>query len=140
MLRGGRLEQLQKSKSVMNILFERQFDVGKSRDLVDYGKLLVEAQNVNGTEADMEYLEQCLEQQPRTYNSKQLATKLEQERQVSLSGDRIRRILQKRALSGNARDTAIKQNLLPIQTTQTSSVRCTQTRSTIRIHRTDVSG
>ncbi len=48
-------------------------------------------------EADMEYLEQCLEQQPRTYNSKQLATKLEQERQVSLSGDRIRRILQKRA-------------------------------------------
>lgn len=48
-------------------------------------------------EADMEYLEQCLEQQPRTYNSKQLATKLEQERQVSLSADQIRRILQKRA-------------------------------------------
>ena len=61
-------------------------------------------------EADMEYLEQCLEQQPRTYNSKQLATKLEQERQVSLSGDRIRRILQKRALNGNERGIAIKQN------------------------------
>jgi transposase len=61
-------------------------------------------------EADMEYLEQCLEQQPRTYNSKQLATKLEQERQVSLSGDRIRRILQKRALNGNEHGIAIKQN------------------------------
>ena len=61
-------------------------------------------------EADMEYLEQCLKQQPRTYNSKQLATKLEQERQVSLSGDRIRRILQKRALNGNEHGIAIKQN------------------------------
>lgn len=61
-------------------------------------------------EADMEYLEQCLEQQPRTYNSKQLATKLEQERQVSLSSDRIRRILQKRALNGNEHGIAIKQN------------------------------
>ena len=64
-------------------------------------------------EADMAYLEQCLEQQPRTYNSQQLAQKLEQERQVNLSADRIRRILQKRAFGGNARDTAIKQNLLP---------------------------
>src|SRR4028119_1409631 len=30
-------------------------------------------------EADIQYLEQCLEQQERTYNSKQLATVLEQE-------------------------------------------------------------
>ena len=61
-------------------------------------------------EADIQYLEQCLEQQERTYNSKQLATKLEQERQVSLSADRIRRILQKRALDGNGRDIASKEN------------------------------
>ena len=47
-------------------------------------------------EEDMQYLEQCLEQQERTYNSMQLATVLEQERQVNLSADRIRRILQKR--------------------------------------------
>lgn len=53
-------------------------------------------------EADMAYLEQCLEQEPRTYNSQQLALKLEQERQVELSADRIRRILQKRASSGSA--------------------------------------
>jgi transposase len=56
-------------------------------------------------EADMVYLEQCLEQQPRTYNSQQLAQKLEQERQVGLSADRIRRILQKRAFAGSEHDT-----------------------------------
>lgn len=52
-------------------------------------------------EADMAYLEQCLEQEPRTYNSQQLSHKLKQERQVNLSADRIRRILQKRALAGS---------------------------------------
>ena len=55
-------------------------------------------------EADMAYLEQCLEQEPRTYNSQQLSHKLEQERQVNLSADRIRRILQKRALGGSELD------------------------------------
>lgn len=47
-------------------------------------------------EADLQHLEQCLEQDQRTYNSHQLSVKLEQERQVKLSPDRIRRILQKR--------------------------------------------
>ena len=61
-------------------------------------------------EADMQYLEQCLEQQERTYNSKQLATVLEQERAVSLSADRIRRILQKRGFDGNVRGTVIEPN------------------------------
>lgn len=56
-------------------------------------------------EADMAYLEQCLELQPRTYNSQQLAQKLEQERQVNLSADRIRRILQKRAFVGSEHGT-----------------------------------
>jgi len=37
--------------------------------------------------------EQCLEQEARTYNSQQLAQKLEQERQVKLSADRIRRLM-----------------------------------------------
>lgn len=53
-------------------------------------------------EADMQYLEQCLEQEQRTYNSAQLAAKLEQEREVRLSADRIRRILKKRGSDGNA--------------------------------------
>jgi len=38
---------------------------------------------------------QCLEQEARTYNSQQLAQKLEQERQVKLSADRIRRLMKK---------------------------------------------
>ncbi len=47
-------------------------------------------------EADIVYLEQCLEQEPRTYNSRQLAEKLRRDRQVQLSPDRIRRVLKKR--------------------------------------------
>ena len=46
-------------------------------------------------EADLAYLEQCLEQDQRTYNSAQLAQKLKQERRVNLSADRIRRVLKK---------------------------------------------
>lgn len=51
-------------------------------------------------EEDIQYLEACLDTDQRTYNSAQLAAKLEQERQVKLSADRIRRILQKRGSGG----------------------------------------
>lgn len=64
------------------------------------------------SEADLRYLEQCLELEERTYNSLQLAHKLCQERQVKLSPDRLRHLLQKRALGGNARGTVIEQNLI----------------------------
>ncbi len=47
-------------------------------------------------EADIDYLEQCLKLEPRTYNSHQLAQKLATDRQVTLSPDRIRRVLKKR--------------------------------------------
>ncbi len=53
-------------------------------------------------EADMEYLEQCLEVDECTYNSEQLADKLLEERHVKLSPDRIRRVLRKRGGVGNA--------------------------------------
>jgi transposase len=53
-------------------------------------------------ETDMQYLEQCLTEDQRTYNSAQLAVKLEQDRAVQLSADRIRRILQKRGGDGSA--------------------------------------
>jgi transposase len=46
--------------------------------------------------ADLDYIEQCLEQDQRTYNSTQLAKKLKQERAIDLSGDRLRRILKKK--------------------------------------------
>lgn len=52
-------------------------------------------------EADIEHLEQCLTEDQRTYNSAQLSVKLEQDRQVQLSADRIRRILQKRGGAGS---------------------------------------
>jgi transposase len=61
-------------------------------------------------ETDLQYLEQCLEKEGRTYNSLQLAQKLSQSRQVKLSPERLRHVLQKRALGGNARGTAIEPN------------------------------
>ena len=50
---------------------------------------------------DIEYLEDCCDSQPRTYNSKQLSVILKNERQVKLSPERIRKILKKRAENGN---------------------------------------
>ena len=58
--------------------------------------------------ADICYLEQCLQEDGRTYNSRQLAVKLEKERGVSLSPTQIRRILKKRGGVGSAPDTVIK--------------------------------
>ena len=51
-------------------------------------------------EEDLEYLEQCLKKEQRTYNSKQLATKLAQDRKVKLSPDHLRRVLKKRGSFG----------------------------------------
>jgi transposase len=42
---------------------------------------------------DLEYIETCLNEEERTYNSIQLARKLKEERAVNLSSDRLRRIL-----------------------------------------------
>ncbi len=47
-------------------------------------------------EEDLEYLEQCLKTEPRTYNSKQLSEKLAIDRAVKLSPEHLRRILKKR--------------------------------------------
>ena len=48
------------------------------------------------SEADLEYLERILAEEPRTYNSKQLAQKLWDERQVKLSPVHLRELLKKR--------------------------------------------
>lgn len=53
-------------------------------------------------EADLQYLEARLDQDQRTYNSAQLSALLERERDVKLSADRVRRILQKRGSTGSA--------------------------------------
>lgn len=52
--------------------------------------------------SDIDYLEQCLNEEARTYNSTQLAAKLEAERGVKLSADRIRKLLKKRGIVGSA--------------------------------------
>ena len=61
-------------------------------------------------EEDIEFLEECLKNEQRTYNSVQLAQKLEKERSIKLSPDRLRRILKKKGLFGNEREKAIKEN------------------------------
>lgn len=74
-------------------------------------------------ESDLEYLESCIEQEPRTYNSRQLAQKLAQQRHVSLSADRVRRLLKKRALAGNApaiANSTTKTQSLNVSSKQTS--------------------
>ncbi len=49
---------------------------------------------------DIEFLEQCLKSEERTYNSQQLSQKLATQRSVQLSADRIRRLLKKRGGDG----------------------------------------
>ena len=64
-------------------------------------------------EQDIEFLEECLKKEPRTYNSFQLADKLEKERSIKLSPDRLRRVLKKRGLFGKELVQVIKENKTP---------------------------
>ncbi|MEG4176213.1 hypothetical protein QUA16_16265 [Microcoleus sp. S13_C3] len=61
-------------------------------------------------EEDIEFLKECLKNESRTYNSLQLVQKLEKERSVKLSADRLRRILKKKGLFGNEREKVTKKN------------------------------
>ena len=47
-------------------------------------------------EEDMSYLEKCLREDAQVYNSKQLSRKLEEDRKVTLSSDRIRKVLKQK--------------------------------------------
>jgi transposase len=58
-------------------------------------------------DSDLEYLIDCLEKDPRTYNSSQLAHKLKEERSVDLSSDRLRRLLKKKTTVGNGQGKVI---------------------------------
>jgi transposase len=59
-------------------------------------------------EEDIVFLEECLKKEPRTYNGLQLAQKLESDRQIKLSPDRLRRVLKKRGSFGNELEKATK--------------------------------
>ena len=61
-------------------------------------------------EEDIVYLEECLKNEPRTYNSRQLSIKLEKERNIKLSPDRIRRVLKKRGFIGKEQELVIEKS------------------------------
>ena len=61
----------------------------------------------------IQYLEIAIEQEQRTYNSRQLAEKLKQDRGVTLSPDRIRKLLKKRGGDGREPDINRHQQLTP---------------------------
>ena len=65
------------------------------------------------TEVDIIFLEECLKKEPRTYNSRQLSEKLERERSIKISPDRLRRVLKKSGSFGNGLGKAIKENKTP---------------------------
>ncbi len=69
------------------------------------------------TEVDIVFLEKCLKEEPRTYNSLQLTQKLERDlrfaaalryRNVKLSPDRLRRVLKKRGSIGSEQGRVTK--------------------------------
>lgn len=68
-------------------------------------------------EEDIIFLEECLKKEPRTYNSLQLAQKLERDseallrsadRSIKLSPDRLRRVLKKRGSIGSGQGRVTK--------------------------------
>ena len=61
-------------------------------------------------EEDIVFLEECLKKEPRTYNSLQLAQKLESDRSIKLSPDRLRRVLKKRGSFGKEQEKVTKGN------------------------------
>ena len=66
-------------------------------------------------EEDIEYLKACIEQDRRTYNSRQCAEKLKQDRGVKSSPDRILGHLKKRG--GDGKELGINYPQLPTQNT-----------------------
>mgnify|MGYP002778434994 FL=1 len=62
------------------------------------------------TEANIVFLEKCLREEPRTYNSLQLSQKLENEHSTKLSPDRIRRVLKKRGSIGSEQEKVTRGN------------------------------
>lgn len=64
-------------------------------------------------EEDIEFLSEYLTKEPHTYNSFQLADKLEKERSIKLSPDRLRRLLKKRGAFGKELIQVIKKNKTP---------------------------
>lgn len=64
-------------------------------------------------EEDIKYIEMCLEKDERTYNASQLSKKLSFDRGVTLSSDRLRKVLKKRGGVGRGQDINNLPPLIP---------------------------
>jgi transposase len=61
-------------------------------------------------EENLVFWEECLRIQPHLYNGHQSTEKLEQQRSIKFSPDRLRRVLKKSGSIGSRPGTATKQN------------------------------
>jgi transposase len=84
-------EVMNQNKTTIRRTIKRWIDQGKE-GLFDQPRT---GRPRNWQEEDIEYLENCLEKEERTYNSRQLVEKLKQERSVEISRERLRKILKK---------------------------------------------
>ena len=103
-------QRLRAFLNVIHIQSEQPSQDGNTEELGDCGKLRGRGAKSKWTGADLEYIEKCLELEPRTYNSPQLVLKLKQERQVDLSSSRLREILKKKGIAGNEPELAIDES------------------------------
>jgi transposase len=71
---------------------------------------------------DIEYIENCLEKEQRTYNASQLSQKLAKERGVTLSSDRLRKVLKKRGGVGRGQDINNHQLMTPNKKKRNESI------------------
>lgn len=110
MLVAGKMIKSLKSSPGVRKRYVRQFIAGKLSCLVGLWDTPGRGVKQRWQEADLAYLEQALQQEQRTYNSRQLAEKLRRDlrsaaalryREIHLSPDRIRRVLKKRGGCGN---------------------------------------
>ena len=94
----------------MNIQSEELLNVAPDRGLVGLWSDSGRGAKPKWKAEDREYIETCLQEEERTYNSIQLARKLKQERAVNLSSDRLRRILKKKDIVGKELDKATRKS------------------------------
>ena len=62
------------------------------------------------SEEDIIFLEECLKKEPLTYNIRKITEKLQSDRQIKLSPDRLRRVLKKRGFLGKEPGKVTKEN------------------------------
>ena len=77
------------------------------------------------TDADFDFLRQQMQEQPKAYNSQQLAALLHEKRGVQVNPDYLRQVLKKKASAGKESGTASSNDKMPrtSKSSQTTSKR-----------------